>query len=100
MKRTYTSAIALLALGLFGAASQDHPSDHPTKPKTAKVGEPAPAFTLEDHRGKEHSLEDYKGRIVVLEWFNEGCPFCFVVMSLGSDERALGDSCKIARYRP
>jgi peroxiredoxin len=40
-----------------------------------KVGSPAPAFTLKDSTGKEHSLSDYKGKFVVLEWFNEGCPF-------------------------
>ena len=40
-----------------------------------KVGEQAPAFTLKDTAGKEHSLADYKGKFVVLEWFNEGCPF-------------------------
>jgi peroxiredoxin len=40
-----------------------------------KVGSEAPAFTLKDTSGKEHSLADYKGKFVVLEWFNEGCPF-------------------------
>jgi peroxiredoxin len=40
-----------------------------------KVGSAAPAFTLKDSTGKEHSLSDYKGKFVVLEWFNEGCPF-------------------------
>ncbi len=40
-----------------------------------KVGTAAPAFTLTDIAGKQHSLADYKGKFVVLEWFNEGCPF-------------------------
>lgn len=40
-----------------------------------KVGAEAPAFTLKDTSGKEHKLADYKGKFVVLEWFNEGCPF-------------------------
>ena len=40
-----------------------------------KVGSEAPAFTLKDSTGKEHSLADYRGKFVVLEWFNEGCPF-------------------------
>jgi peroxiredoxin len=40
-----------------------------------KVGEAAPEFTLKDTSGKEHNLSDYKGKFVVLEWFNEGCPF-------------------------
>ncbi|HEY0092787.1 MAG TPA: thioredoxin family protein [Archangium sp.] len=42
---------------------------------TAQVGKPAPAFTLKDEAGKEHSLSQYKGKVVVLEWTNPGCPF-------------------------
>jgi peroxiredoxin len=41
----------------------------------AKVGDPAPAFSLVDTNGREHALGDFKGRIVVLEWFNHDCPF-------------------------
>jgi len=41
----------------------------------AKVGKPAPDFTLVDSHGKKHSLSDYKGKFVVLEWVNFGCPF-------------------------
>jgi len=40
-----------------------------------KVGADAPAFTLKDTSGKTHNLSDFKGKFVVLEWFNEGCPF-------------------------
>jgi peroxiredoxin len=40
-----------------------------------KVGSEAPAFTLKDTSGNEHSLSDYKGKFVVLEWFNNSCPF-------------------------
>ncbi|MFY1830905.1 thioredoxin family protein [Myxococcus fulvus] len=41
----------------------------------AEVGKPAPAFTLKDEAGKEHSLSKYKGKVVVLEWTNPECPF-------------------------
>jgi peroxiredoxin len=41
----------------------------------ASVGNPAPAFTLRDESGKTHSLQQYRGNIVVLEWTNSGCPF-------------------------
>lgn len=41
----------------------------------AKTGEPAPAFTLTDINGQTHSLSDYKGKTVVLEWVNPECPF-------------------------
>jgi peroxiredoxin len=40
-----------------------------------EVGKPAPAFTLKDETGAERSLADFKGKTVVLEWFNYGCPF-------------------------
>jgi len=35
----------------------------------------APDFTLTDTNGSEHSLSDFAGKPVVLEWFNAGCPF-------------------------
>lgn len=35
----------------------------------------APSFTLTDTNGTEHSLSDFEGKTVVLEWFNAGCPF-------------------------
>jgi peroxiredoxin len=41
----------------------------------AEVGKPAPDFTLKDLDGKETKLSAYKGKVVVLEWFNPGCPF-------------------------
>lgn len=40
-----------------------------------ETGKPAPDFTLADENGKAVKLSDYKGRTVVLEWLNEGCPF-------------------------
>ncbi|MBS3734731.1 MAG: redoxin domain-containing protein [Phycisphaerae bacterium] len=35
----------------------------------------APTFALSDQDGEEHALADYRGKIVVLEWFNPDCPF-------------------------
>ena len=32
-------------------------------------------FSVKDIDGKQHSLSQYKGKIVVLEWFRHGCPF-------------------------
>jgi peroxiredoxin len=42
---------------------------------TATVGQPAPAFTVADNAGKPVSLADFKGKTVVLEWVNPGCPY-------------------------
>ena len=39
-----------------------------------EVGKAAPEFRLTDIRGVVHSLADYRGKIVVLEWVNPGCP--------------------------
>jgi len=43
--------------------------------ESPKVGAPAPGFSLTDSNGQKHSLGDFKGKYVVLEWFNPGCPF-------------------------
>ncbi len=39
------------------------------------VGQPAPDFTLSDTAGKPVKLSSFKGKTVVLEWNNPGCPF-------------------------
>lgn len=39
------------------------------------VGQKAPDFTLTDTSGKPVKLSDYKGKHVVLEWNNPGCPY-------------------------
>lgn len=46
-----------------------------TKASSLKVGDAAPAFTLTDTDGKTHNLSDFKGKVVVIEWFNPECPF-------------------------
>ena len=39
------------------------------------AGDKAKDFKLLSHTGKKVSLSDFKGKVVVLEWFNDGCPF-------------------------
>jgi len=39
------------------------------------VGDTAPGFTLTDLEGNSHSLADFAGKTVVLEWINPNCPF-------------------------
>ncbi len=43
--------------------------------QAARVGEPAPDFKVKDTKGQEHSLASFKGKFVVLEWHNQGCPY-------------------------
>jgi len=62
MKHILKSTLVLLiAAGTVFAAPQ--------------VGQPAPEFTLKDSNGQSHNLSDFKGKFVVLEWLNHGCPF-------------------------
>ena len=51
---------ALMSTGAFAAAT---------------VGEAAPNFSLTDINGKTVKLSDFKGKNVVMEWHNPGCPF-------------------------
>jgi hypothetical protein len=41
----------------------------------AVVGQPAPAFSATDTAGRTVNLADFKGKTVVLEWVNPGCPY-------------------------
>jgi protein-disulfide isomerase len=41
----------------------------------AAIGQPAPGFSAVDTAGKTVSLADFKGKTVVLEWLNPGCPY-------------------------
>ncbi|MFM1824040.1 MAG: hypothetical protein RI967_2306 [Planctomycetota bacterium] len=59
----------------------------------AKVGEAAPNFTLKTTDGKEWSLSDAKGKVVVLEWVNPECPVCVRVMKDGTVANTLKE-CK------
>ena len=53
-------------------AGHDHAHDHGPM---ATLGHEAPDFTLTDANGDEHSLSDFAGKWVVLEWVNFDCPF-------------------------
>ena len=59
------SVFGLLAIALAGGAATAQ----------ARVGDPAPAFTATDSRGQTVSLDQYRGKYVVLEWHNQGCPY-------------------------
>jgi peroxiredoxin len=78
------TALAVLGLAFSAAVAEDKAADsNADKAQTAaaksdakaKVGEPAPQFSLKDQDGKTVSLADYKGKVVVLEWFNDQCPY-------------------------
>jgi peroxiredoxin len=53
----------------------------------AEVGKPAPEFTLVDSKGQEHSLSDFRGKTVILEWHNRDCPFVKKFYGAGEMQR-------------
>jgi peroxiredoxin len=71
MKTKLIAVLSLLSASWLAAA------DFPP------VGSAAPEFSLSDSTGKTHSLSQFKGKYVVLEWFNPECPF--VKKHYGSD---------------
>lgn len=64
-KFLFVTAAALMATGFAAGAVRAE----------VAVGGPAPEFTLTDIEGEQHSLSDYEGQYVVLEWYNPDCPF-------------------------
>jgi len=79
-RRTFLSMLGVAALMTAGAAFAATTTVDDAK---AKIGEPAPNFTLADTEGAEYTLGDYKGKIVVLQWINPQCPVCRRVTSSG-----------------
>jgi alkyl hydroperoxide reductase subunit AhpC len=53
----------------------------------AKVGEPAPDFQGVDSHGQVQKLSSYRGKFVVLEWHNQGCPYVRKHYESGNMER-------------
>jgi peroxiredoxin len=65
MSKLSISTLALLSItGMAAMAGAE-----------AVVGQAAPPFTATDSDGRTRSLEEFKGKLVVLEWWNPECPF-------------------------
>jgi len=85
-------AVVALALSLVVVACKDGkepavqnaPAAGAAGAEHADVGKQAPDFALKDLDGKEVRLSSFKGKTVVLEWFNPGCPFVKAAHTRGS----------------
>jgi peroxiredoxin len=74
------------------AAKEPAKSATPAGAATAvAVGKPAPDFKLKDVDGKEQTLASYKGKVVVLEWSNSGCPVCQRHAKGGTAAKVMGN---------
>src|ERR1035437_1352954 len=51
------------------------------------VGQPAPAFVATGSDGQTYTLAEYKGKFVVLEWYNKDCPFIHKQYDSGNMQR-------------
>lgn len=71
--KTIVASVTLL-LGAQLVLAQKVETKLPTA-KTVEASDQAPDFSLKGQDGKTYSLKDYKGKIVVLEWFNNDCPY-------------------------
>ena len=60
-------SLALFALAAAALAT--------AAPQTAEIGKPAPEFSATDETGARHTLAQYRGKVVVLEWTNPDCPY-------------------------
>ncbi len=63
MKRLFVAVAVALSLGWTAASAQPI------------IGKPAPVLTAIDSNGKLRSLAEFKGKTVILEWTNDGCPY-------------------------
>ncbi|MCE9588958.1 MAG: redoxin domain-containing protein [Planctomycetes bacterium] len=92
---TRRSGLKLLA-AVFGMAAVLMWSGRLTaedkKEGKAEIGKPAPAFTLKTPDGKEHSLAEYKGKIVVIHFHSVNCPWAKAYQPiLSADARKFAD---------
>jgi len=66
------NVLSVLCLLLIAVPSSVYAEESAADNKTSGK---APAFTLKDADGKDVSLSDFAGKVVVLEWANYDCPF-------------------------
>jgi peroxiredoxin len=76
MKKVLLPVTAVLAIALASALAFAG-GDKKDKKQMAgpKPGDHAPAFALQDQTGRTVSSDELKGKIIVLEWFNDECPY-------------------------
>lgn len=70
--------LAVAAASVLALSACGQQTEAPAQTETAAVAADtamAPNFTLVDAEGVQRSLADFRGRTVVLEWTNAGCPY-------------------------
>jgi alkyl hydroperoxide reductase subunit AhpC len=76
IKKTAVTLAGVGALSVMLAFAAAHAKQPVTgEAKRPVIGQPAPAFTATDTHGRTHTLAEHRGKYVVLEWVNHGCPW-------------------------
>lgn len=70
-----TLLIGGAALGAFGVAGGASLLLRGDAQAAVATGAQAPAFSAQDANGQTRTLAEFRGRLVVLEWTNHGCPY-------------------------
>ena len=87
MRLALFGVLALTAAPLMAQEKQaaSKPAGEAQPAPTARIGQPAPEFTLLDSDGKKHTLSALKDKLVVLEWVNQQCPFSVAAVPVLKD---------------
>ena len=75
MKRLHTLFVALICLALAQVAGSGELSQYSAPPGTE-------AFDLPDIKGQQHKLEDYRGQVVLVNFWASWCPPCIKEMPM------------------
>lgn len=70
----FTVCLAIAVAAGLGACSAEAQNGARTEDAPG-VGDKAPNFTMKDYTGKAHTLEDYRGKVVVLDFSSQHCPY-------------------------
>lgn len=90
--------VLLLIMGMMGGYfyisryGMHPPFEAPSEGMSLKIGEEAPNLELVDLEGKKHQIKDFRGKVLLINFWATWCPPCLIEMpSLSAAYRKLSD---------